>query len=100
MHATFRLEKFCEFHFARAHLFRHLPDTCAGTKITAPKQTASTTEHVPILAISKTGPASADAGTTASYDVGLSNVGGATAASLSREFGTVQELPRAAADGS
>jgi RHS repeat-associated protein/uncharacterized repeat protein (TIGR01451 family) len=62
--------------------------TASGTATTgpvsAPTPTSGTTvEHLPILGIAKSGPATADAGTTATYAIGLANTGGATASGLS-----------------
>lgn len=61
--------------------------TAAGTgtygPVNAPPATsAPTVEHLPILKIVKSGPATADAGTTASYPLALTNSGGATASGL------------------
>lgn len=50
--------------------------------VRAPSASATVTEEVPILSISKSGPAQAQAGSPASYSIALSNEGGATAASL------------------
>src|SRR5438270_4041839 len=49
--------------------------------VTAPA--VSTIEHLPLVTIAKTGPATADAGTTASYSLTLDNFGGAPAGPLS-----------------
>src|SRR4051812_41808045 len=61
--------------------------TAAGTgtygPVSAPPATSTlTVEHLPIVRIVKSGPATADAGTTASYPLALSNSGGATASGL------------------
>lgn len=53
----------------------------AGT-ITATSNQDVTTEHVPILGITKSGPISAEPGSTATYQLALSNAGGATASGL------------------
>jgi RHS repeat-associated protein/uncharacterized repeat protein (TIGR01451 family) len=50
--------------------------------VSASQQSATTVEHLPILGIQKSGPATAEAGTSASYPLSLSNGGGATAAGL------------------
>jgi RHS repeat-associated protein len=62
--------------------------TAAGTgtygPVSAPPATSTPTlEHLPIVKIVKSGPATADAGTTASYPLALTNSGGATASGLS-----------------
>jgi RHS repeat-associated protein/uncharacterized repeat protein (TIGR01451 family) len=53
----------------------------AGASVAAPAP-ATTTETVPILSLAKTGPATVDAGKSATYDLALSNNGSASAASL------------------
>ncbi|MEA2693135.1 MAG: mucin9, partial [Acidobacteriota bacterium] len=51
--------------------------------VSAPQATSgATNEHLPILGITKSGPATADAGTTATYPIVLTNSGGATASGL------------------
>jgi RHS repeat-associated protein/uncharacterized repeat protein (TIGR01451 family) len=66
----------------------------------SPAPTASTTEHLPIVSIAKSGPPTAGAGTTASYPLSLTNSGGAPANGLSISdslpngaAGTVSGLP-------
>jgi RHS repeat-associated protein/uncharacterized repeat protein (TIGR01451 family) len=68
--------------------------------VTAPNQSASTTELLPILGISKDGPSTARAGNTAAYPLTLSNSGGAAASGLvvvdslpGGSTGTVGTLP-------
>jgi len=61
--------------------------TASGTgtygPVSAPPATSTpTVEHLPIVGIVKSGPATADAGTTASYPLALTNNGGATASGL------------------
>ena len=57
--------------------------TASSGPVSAPPATSGTTvEHLPILGIAKSGPAAADAGTTATYGIGLANTGGATASGL------------------
>ena len=53
----------------------------AGLSVAAPAP-ATTTETVPILSLTKTGPATVDAGKSATYDLALSNNGSASARSL------------------
>ena len=56
----------------------------SGGSISAAQATSpSTTVHLPILGIVKSGPATADTGTTPTYPLALSNSGGATASGLS-----------------
>jgi RHS repeat-associated protein/uncharacterized repeat protein (TIGR01451 family) len=47
-----------------------------------PAGPVSTTEHLPILSVAKTGPATVDAGNSATYSLALANTGSAPAASL------------------
>lgn len=54
----------------------------SGASLSASAGPATVTEHLPVLTIGKSGPAQADAGSTASYDLPLANGGGATAGSL------------------
>ena len=57
------------------------PATPAGAVATGIR-TVSSTEHLPVLSLSKTGPATAGAGTTASYGLTVANAGDAAGASL------------------
>ena len=50
--------------------------------ILAPTDAVTTTRHLPVVAIDKTGPASIEAGTTANYALALSNGGSATASGI------------------
>lgn len=66
----------------------------------------TTTEHLPIVTIAKTGPATVAAGTTATYPLALTNAGGATASVLavtdavpSGATGTVSGIPTTLAAG-
>ena len=57
--------------------------TASSGPVGAPPATSgATVEHLPILGIAKSGPATADAGTTATYAIALANSGGATASGL------------------
>jgi RHS repeat-associated protein/uncharacterized repeat protein (TIGR01451 family) len=57
--------------------------TATAGPISAPPATSGATiEHLPILNIAKSGPATADAGKTATYPIVLTNSGGATASGL------------------
>jgi len=79
----------------------------SGGPISAPPATSpSTTVHLPIMGIVKSGPATADAGTTATYPLALSNTGGATASGLAivdsvpdGSTGTVSGVPATLAGG-
>src|SRR5437867_2934791 len=69
-------------------------------QVSAPNQSASTTELVPILGMTKSGPPTARAGTTASYPLALTNSGGAPASGLEildslpgGGAGTVSDVP-------
>ena len=53
------------------------PATPADTVATGVRTVAST-EHLPVLSLSKIGPATADAGTTATYGLTVGNAGDAT----------------------
>lgn len=53
--------------------------------VTASAGPVTTTEHLPILSIAKTGPAGVDAGDTAHYDIPLRNTGSAPASHLAVE---------------
>ncbi len=66
----------------------------------------TTTEHLPIVTITKTGPVTVAAGSTATYPLALTNAGGATASVLavtdavpSGAIGTVTSIPTALAAG-
>jgi RHS repeat-associated protein len=72
----------------------------SGGPLSAKAQPVSTTEKLPVLAITKTGPSSAEAGTTVEYELALKNSGSAQASSLAatdkasdETAGTVSELP-------
>jgi RHS repeat-associated protein len=74
--------------------------TFNGAVVDAAAGPVSTTERVPILTLDKSGPAKADAGTSATYDLLLTNTGSATAAALQArddlpggDTGTVSDLP-------
>ncbi|NUP50377.1 MAG: hypothetical protein HOW97_24165 [Catenulispora sp.] len=54
----------------------------SGGTLTAAAAPTSATEHLPVVAIAKSGPASADAGFTATYPLKLTDSGGATAINL------------------
>jgi RHS repeat-associated protein len=61
--------------------------TAVGTGATGqvsapPAISGPTTEHVPVVHVAKSGPTSADAGTTATYPIALQNTGGANAGPL------------------
>jgi RHS repeat-associated protein/uncharacterized repeat protein (TIGR01451 family) len=79
----------------------------SGGQISPPQATSpSTTVHLPIMGIVKSGPANADAGTTATYPLALSNTGGATASGIaiadtvpSGDTGTVSGIPSTLAAG-
>ena len=82
----------------------------AGTGYSGPLAASapgvSTTEHLPILAISKSGPASAKPGSTASYPLSLNNSGSAVASGLAivdslpgGSAGTVSGTPGSLAAG-
>lgn len=53
--------------------------TGGGTTRTATAPAVSTTEHLPILSVGKSGPATVDAGATGHYQLPLQNTGGAGA---------------------
>ncbi len=72
----------------------------SGGPLSAKAPPVSTNEHLPVLAITKTGPSSIYAGTTIGYDLALKNSGSAQAASLAASdkasdgtAGTVSEVP-------
>jgi RHS repeat-associated protein/uncharacterized repeat protein (TIGR01451 family) len=74
--------------------------------VTASAPPATTTEHLPIVGIFKTGPTNADVGTTATYPLTLKNSGGATASKLAvtdtlpgGATGTVSGVPSTLAGG-
>jgi RHS repeat-associated protein/uncharacterized repeat protein (TIGR01451 family) len=79
----------------------------SGGQVSAPQATSpTTTVHVPIVGISKSGPASADAGTTATYPLALRNTGSASAGALAvldtvpdGTTGTVSGVPASLAAG-
>jgi RHS repeat-associated protein/uncharacterized repeat protein (TIGR01451 family) len=80
--------------------------TFNGTAVTATAGPVSTTEHIPVLTIDKSGPATAEAGTTATYDLTLTNTGGVGASALQArddlpggDTGTVSGLPASIAAG-
>src|SRR5439155_8208178 len=50
--------------------------------VLAPADVATTTRHLPIVAVDKTGPADAEAGTTAAYTIALHNEGSVEARSI------------------
>jgi RHS repeat-associated protein/uncharacterized repeat protein (TIGR01451 family) len=56
--------------------------TGAGSPVTATTNTVSTIEHLPILSVGKTGPATVDAGSTSRYTLPLANSGGAGASGI------------------
>jgi RHS repeat-associated protein len=72
----------------------------SGGPLSAGARPVTTTMHLPVLGITKTGPASADAGTTVDYELALLNSGSAQASSLSATdrasdgtLGAVGEVP-------
>jgi RHS repeat-associated protein len=72
----------------------------SGGPLSAKAQPVSTTEELPVLGITKTGPSSAEAGATVEYELALKNSGSAQASSLAatdkasdETAGTVSELP-------
>jgi len=74
--------------------------------VTASTRAVTLTEHLPIVAISKTGPATVTAGTTAIYPLSLKDSGGASASSLaitdsvpSGATGTVSGTPASLGPG-
>jgi RHS repeat-associated protein/uncharacterized repeat protein (TIGR01451 family) len=77
-------------YLARLHAFDGTPlfgtafarGTAPIGPILAPADVATTTRHLPIVAVDKTGPADAEAGTTAVYSIGLHNHGSAEARSI------------------
>ena len=84
--------------------------TASGTAysgtVSAPSRSVTVTEAVPVVTIQKSGPAQAQAGTTASYSIALRNEGGATALSPSVTDGfpdgtaeTVSGVPSSLAAG-
>jgi RHS repeat-associated protein len=81
--------------------------TTSGGPVSAGPATASTTEQLPVVTISKTGPATAAAGSTASYPLGLINMGDATASGMTitdvvsgGATGTVTDVPTTISPGS
>lgn len=54
----------------------------SGSDVTASAGPVSSTERLPIVEITKSGPATAEAGTSATYDLALHNAGTATASDL------------------
>jgi uncharacterized repeat protein (TIGR01451 family) len=77
-----------------------------GGTVNSPQASAATTEHLPVLTITKSGPPTADAGTTATYPLALKNSGGATASGLAvtdtlpgGATGTVSSIPASLAGG-
>jgi RHS repeat-associated protein len=73
-----------------------------GTLVSAPQDTASTTQHVPIVTLSKSGPETVEPGTTVVYDLTLNNIGSAEAREPALEdllpgddLGTIYDVPAA-----
>lgn len=60
-----------------------LSGTGSGGAVSASSEPVVATEHVPVVAVTKTGPATVDAGSTATYQVGVSNSGSADASGVS-----------------
>jgi len=56
--------------------------TGAGNSVTAAADPVSTTEHLPIVSVGKTGPATVDAGDTGTYHLPVQNTGGAAAGQI------------------
>jgi RHS repeat-associated protein/uncharacterized repeat protein (TIGR01451 family) len=54
----------------------------AGSTLTATADPVSTTEHLPIVSVGKTGPATIDAGDTGTYQLPVQNTGGAAAGQI------------------
>ena len=77
-----------------------------GGPLTASAAAVSTTEHLPIMTITKSGPATVPAGTTGTYPLALQNTGGAAAGGItitdsvpSGATGTVSGIPTTLAPG-
>jgi uncharacterized repeat protein (TIGR01451 family) len=78
----------------------------AGNTVTATADPVSTTEHLPILSVGKSGPATVDAGDTGHYQLPLQNTGGAAASGIALTdtvpdggAGTVSGTPSTLAGG-
>lgn len=70
-------------------------------RVAAPASTVATTEHLPVVGVSTTGPATVPAGTTADYAVRLANLGSSAAGALQVSATAAgEELAVAGAPGS